>query len=49
MSVPYPKGGGVVWSCVKDNIIKEKGAIQSYWTKRGLIINYLEKMRVGGF
>ena len=24
MSVPHPKGGGVVWTCVKDHIIDEK-------------------------
>ena len=23
MSVPYPKGGNIVWTCGKDNIIKE--------------------------
>ena len=25
MSVPYPKGGGVVWACVNYHIIDEKG------------------------
>ena len=24
MSVPHPKRGGVVWTCVKDHIINEK-------------------------
>ena len=24
MSVPHPKGGGVVWTCVKDHIVDEK-------------------------
>ena len=24
MYVPHLKGGGIVWTCVKDNIIKEK-------------------------
>ena len=24
VSVPHPKGGGVVWTCVKDHIIDEK-------------------------
>ena len=24
MSVPHPKGGNIVWTCVEDNIIKEK-------------------------
>ena len=22
VSVPYPKGGSIVWTCVKDNVIK---------------------------
>ena len=24
MSVPHPKGGAIVWTCVKDHIIDEK-------------------------
>ena len=24
MSVMHPKGGNIVWTCVKDNIIEEK-------------------------
>ena len=24
MSIPNPKGGDIVWTCVKDNIIEEK-------------------------
>ena len=24
VSVPHPTGGGIVWTCVKDNIIQEK-------------------------
>ena len=24
MSVPHPKGGAIVWTCVKDHIINEK-------------------------
>ena len=29
MSVPYPKGGDIVWTCVKDDIIKGKKDYQS--------------------
>ena len=25
VSTPHPEGGGIVWTCVKDDIIKEKG------------------------
>ena len=25
MSVPHLKGGNIFWTCVKDNIIEEKG------------------------
>ena len=25
MSVPHPKGGSIVWTCVKDHTINEKG------------------------
>ena len=24
VSVPHPKGGNIVWACVKDNIIMER-------------------------
>ena len=24
MSVPHPKGGKIVWTCVKNNIVEEK-------------------------
>ena len=24
MSIPHPKGGAIVWTCVKDNIVDEK-------------------------
>ena len=29
VSVSYPKGGAIVWTCVKDHIINEK---EGYWT-----------------
>ena len=29
MSVPHPKGGGIVWNCVKDYIIDEKEQYES--------------------
>ena len=32
VSVSHLKGGNIVWTCVKDNIIEEKGGLQSYWT-----------------
>ena len=31
VSVPDPKGGNIVWTCVKDHITDKK-AIESYWT-----------------
>ena len=24
VAVPYPKGGNIIWTCVKDSFIKEK-------------------------
>ena len=24
VAVPHPKGGGVVWTCVEDNVVGEK-------------------------
>ena len=47
MSVPHPKGGAIVWTCVKDHIIDEKEGYKDIGL-RGLIINYLRKRRVGG-
>ena len=30
MSVPYPKGGGIVWTCVKDNSTEEKDRYKAF-------------------
>ena len=29
MSIPHPKGGGIVWTCTKDHIIDEKDQYKS--------------------
>ena len=47
VSVPHPKGGAIVCTCVKDQVIDEMRT-----TKRSgylvLTINYLRRRRVGG-
>ena len=47
VSVPNPKWGSIVWTCVKYHIIYKRRTtnILEYV---GLIINYLRKRRVGG-
>ena len=47
MSVPYPKGGGWGWTCVKDHIIHESiNTNLSYYL--GLFIHNLMKRKLWG-
>ena len=45
---PVPKEENIVWTCVKDNIIKESRPMRIL-DYVDLIINYLKKRRVGEF
>ena len=47
VSTPLPKGGKIVWTCVKDHIIDEKEQYKSIGYV-GLIINYLRKRTAAG-
>ena len=47
MDIPYPKGGSIVWTFVKDNMIEEISTAKILDCV-DLIINYLRKRRIGG-
>ena len=48
LSIPHPKGGDIVWTCLKRHIIKEKELHKAIGLVV-LIINYLKKRRLGGY
>ena len=48
MYVLHMKGGNMVWTYVKDNIIEDSSTTKLL-DYVDLIIHYLKKMRVGGF
>ena len=47
MSVTHPKGGGIVWTCVKDHIIDEKEKYE-YIGLRGLDCTIFDEEDDGG-
>ena len=47
MSIPHPKGGGIVWTCVKDNIIEEKEDYKAIGL-RGFYYKLFEEEDSGG-
>ena len=47
MSVPHPKGGVIVWTCVKDRIINEKEDYK-YIGLRGFYCKLFEEEEGGG-
>ena len=47
MSVPHPKGGAIVWTCVKDHIIYEKEDCK-YILLRGFVYKLCEEEEGGG-
>ena len=47
MSFPHPKGGGVFWTCVKDDIINEKEDYKDIG-KRGFDYKLFEEEKGGG-
>ena len=47
MSVPHPKGGTIVWTCVKDHIIDEKEGYKDIGL-RGLDYKLFEEEEGGG-
>ena len=47
MSVTHPKGGNIVWTCVKDNIIEEKEDYEAIGI-RGFDYKLYEEEEVGG-
>ena len=47
VSVTYPKGGNILWACVKDNIIKEKDQYKSIGL-RGFDYKLFEEEDGGG-
>ena len=47
MSVPHPKGGAIVWTCVKDHIIDEKEDYK-YIGLRGFDYKLFEEEEGGG-
>ena len=47
MSVPHPKVGNIVWTCVKDNIIEENEKYDDI-VLRGLVYKLFEEEEGGG-
>ena len=46
VAVPCMKGGDILWTCGKDNIIREKEEYKTIIIQ-GLNYNFLKKMRMG--
>ena len=47
MAVPHPKGGNIVWTCVKDYITKEKEDYKDIWLC-GIDYKIIEEEEGGG-
>ena len=47
VSVPYPKGGKIVWTCVKDHVIEDKEDYKDI-RLRGFDYSLFEKKEGGG-